>query len=118
VAPYFQSPQLGDEFANVTIAMDYALQQQSLPALHTAMRDNHQLLAHIGVVPPPVQAFITQIENSGGAAKVCGAGAVSGDRAGVVLVMLEDAINLSALCTRFGYQPMPIANEARGVYAI
>lgn len=118
VAPYFLQSQMGDEFAEVTQAMDVALQQQSQTQLHAAIRRNHQLLTRIGVVPERVQHFIGHLENLGAAAKICGAGSVMGDNAGVVLVMTEDKQVISQLSQRMGYQLFPISGESRGVHAV
>jgi hydroxymethylglutaryl-CoA synthase len=117
VAPYFKSNQLGDEFAAITNAMDEALRQQSWQKMQEAIRQNHQLLVNIGVVPNKVQQFISQIELSGGAAKICGAGAVAGDQAGALLVVSGDKGILNSLSTRFGYNVIPISAELRGVHA-
>src|SRR3990167_3825113 len=116
VANYFSSTQLTDEFAATTVAMDTAIQQQSLNALQAAIQHNHRLLVTIGVVPQKVQQFITQIEMSHGAAKICGAGAVAGEQAGAVWAMSNDTQALSALCQRFGYTLIPLQGEARGVH--
>lgn len=118
VASCFKSNQLADDFAAVTGAMDAALQQQTWPNVQEAIRQNHKLLTTIGVVPDKVQQFITEAEAMGGAAKICGAGAVAGDQAGVVLAMVEDKSNLNLLCARYGYNVMPIVGESRGVHAI
>jgi len=46
----------------------------------------------IGVVPTAVQAIVEEIEHLGGAAKLSGAGSLSGPGAGCLLVLLpEDA---------------------------
>ena len=117
VANYFQSQQLKDEFAAVTNAMDNALQQQSWRDMSQAIRCNHQLLVKIGVVPQTVQSFIAQVESIGGAAKVCGAGAVSGEKAGAVLVVSDDKNRITTLTKRFGYHMIPMTGESRGVHA-
>lgn len=117
VAPLFKTNHLKDEFAAVTNAMDHALQQQSWRDMYDTIRQNHRLLTRIGVVPESVQTFISQIESFGGAAKICGAGAVAGEKAGAVLVVSEDKQNIMALTSRFGYQVIPISGESRGVHA-
>jgi mevalonate kinase len=117
VAPFFKSNQLCDEFAHVTKAMDKALQTQSWPDLLAAIRENHRLLVKIGVVPNRVQEFISEVEAVNGVAKVCGAGAVAGNRAGALLVVAEDKNALSSICMRFGYNVIPISGELRGVHA-
>lgn len=117
VATHFQSLQLGQDFAAITNAMDQALQQQSPVNMCDAIRGNHQLLTAIGVVPSKVQQFIQQIEAGQGAAKICGAGAVTGDQAGAVLVVTDDQARLEYLVKQYGYQVLPIMGESRGVHA-
>lgn len=119
VAPYFQSESMGDEFSAVTEAMDSALKKQNKISVQEAVRQNHQLLVKIGVVPLKVQQFIKEIEAIQGAAKICGAGAVAGDGAGVVLAIIgEDKDALLSLCQRFHYPVFSIAGESRGVHAV
>lgn len=117
VAPFFKSNALLAEFAAVTHAMDQALRQQSWFAMQEAIKANHQLLVRIGVVPESVQQFIKEVEAEQGAAKVCGAGAIVGQRAGALLVAIEDKATLTTLCTKSGYNMMPISGELRGVHA-
>lgn len=118
VAPHFQQSSIGDDFAAVTMAMDSALQHQAWANLYDTVRTNHQLLVKIGVVPEKVQQFIMQVQAIGGAAKICGAGAIAGETAGIVLVVGEDKNALTALCHQFGYHIMPIVGESRGVHAV
>jgi mevalonate kinase len=115
VATRFQTTTIADEFASVTNQMDVALQAQDRDAFCAAITANHALLVRIGVVPQRVQNFIERIP---GVAKVCGAGAVSGEQAGVVLVIPDndDVSDLVNLCDEFGYSWMTIAGETRGVY--
>ncbi len=118
VARHFASGELGPQFGAVTNQMDAALREQSLHAMQDAVRANHRLLVQIGVVPEAVQQFITEIEAGHGAAKICGAGAVAGDRAGIVMVMTEDEEQLAALCRKFHYELIPVKGESRGVHVI
>lgn len=117
VAPLFQSAQLQSEFASVTQTMDIAIQKQSLQETQAAIQANHRLLTEIGVVPVKIQEFIAKIEAEGGAAKICGAGAIAGDNAGAVLVAAEDRNMLSEISSRFAYNVIPISGETRGVHA-
>lgn len=117
VAPLFNSTHLQDEFAAVTQAMDRALKQQSWQGMQAAIRANHRLLVKIGVVPEKVQQFIKEVEATQGAAKVCGSGAIQGQRAGALLVATEDGTILTTLCTKMGYNVVPISGEMRGVHA-
>ena len=118
VASHFSSSQLLSEFGAVTDSMDHALQQQSWLGLQSAVKVNHQLLTRIGVVPARVQQFITQVEGMDGAAKICGAGSVTGDHAGIVMVLTDDKEQLSALCKQFQYALIPVQGELRGVHVL
>lgn len=80
-------PGLIKQFAKVTEQIDRAWQQQDLEALKQGVYANHQLLCQIGVVPESVQQLIDTLWQQGLAAKVCGAGAICGDKAGVALVI-------------------------------
>ncbi len=117
VASHFQSEQMKNEFAAVTKAMDSALKNQSWHAMRDAIAANHKLLVAIGVVPAKVQQFIADVEAMGGAAKICGAGAVMGDQAGAVMVAADNQHDVIMLSKRFGYNVIPIAGEMRGVHA-
>ncbi len=118
VAVHFSSITLQHEFASVTNDMDAALKSQSRVDVQRAIKRNHQLLTQIGVVPNTIQEFISHIEQQGGAAKTCGAGSISGEKGGAVLVITEDENTFIPLCQRFGYHVIPIAGESRGVHAI
>ena len=118
VAPHFQSSLLKDQFRAVTLAMDVAIQQQAWQAMRDAIHANHTLLVEIGVVPERVQEFIRLTTAFGASAKVCGAGAIEGDKAGIVMVVTENQAALQQLCLRFGYEVIPIKGEARGVHAV
>ena len=108
----FASSQIWGEFAQVTDAMEKALlshcQQDALPAI----KANHRLLNSIGVVPRRVEGFIRDVEARGGAAKICGAGAVRGDFGGIVLVAHHEPPK--ELCDAYGYSLFPFQGEASG----
>lgn len=118
VTHYFKDTVLSAQFGDVTRAMDDALLRASLSDVREALHQNHLLLDRIGVVPEKVKQFITEIEAMQGAAKICGAGAVSGEAAGVVLVMIEDETALLSLCRRYGYTCIAIATDQRGVHVV
>ncbi len=104
------------EFAQVTDHIDRALQQNDTRLLIDNIRHNHQLLVKIGVVPEKVQRFIAEVEKTGAAAKTCGAGAISGDAAGAVLIVSDD--DLTDLIQDYGYQQIAIQGEMQGTHVI
>lgn len=109
-AHHFLTSSVGDDFENVTNAMDKG------EDFKQTVRANHRLLATIGVVPEKVQRFISDIEKMQGAAKICGAGSIKGDAAGVVLAVLDDVSQLKIVCERYQYEMLAISGESRGVY--
>ena len=80
--------------------------------LRESIRENHRLLVEIGVVPEQVSAFVREIEQAGGAAKICGAGSVVGDAAGVLLVLADEAP--VALCKKYGYVVSTLRGDPLG----
>ena len=101
-----------EEFESATLAMEKASRENDLPAFQRAMRTNHRLLEEIGVVPARVSEFVSEVEASGAAAKVCGAGAVAGDAAGMVVV--ASSTSPADLCARYGYELMTVRPDPLG----
>lgn len=114
---FFQSSSIVDDFNDVVAKMDQALQGQSWQHMQEAIRENHQLLARIGVVPENIKKFIHYVEDIGGAAKVCGAGSVQGEKAGVVLLACQDHERLKELCRQHHFQLENVQVDHRGVHA-
>lgn len=112
VAKHFKESLIWEEFGALAAKIEEALHTQKLADLKELIRCNHRLLVTLGTVPEKVQAFIKEIETMNGAAKICGAGAVSGDSSGVCLV-LADAPPL-ALCERYGYECTLAQGESLG----
>ena len=71
------------------------------------------LLNEIGVVPGRVCDFVSEVEQAGAAAKICGAGAVAGDNAGMVLVAARETP--TELCAKYGYEIMTVRPDPLGV---
>ena len=86
---------LWQQFAATTTALQTALTTGADP--RPALRENHRLLTHIGVVPAPAAALIRDIETAGGAAKISGAGAHRGDGGGIILAYHPDPQAIPAL---------------------
>jgi mevalonate kinase len=101
-ASFVNDPNLAIKFGNITNNIEQAISENNLEALKQGIKDNHRLLKHIGVVPNRVAKFIEEIEASGGAAKICGAGAVTGDNAGVVLLVSD--IDMQDIVDKYGYK--------------
>lgn len=112
VAKYFANSQLKHDFAAVTNALDLALANRQLLAMQQAVNENHKLLTHIGVVPDKVASFIETIQQQGGAGKICGAGSITGNNGGIVLVVAEH--DLSLVAKKFNYYLQPIQVEQNG----
>jgi mevalonate kinase len=100
-------------FGAVTDSLAQALAEDDPCGVRKAVRENHALLCEIGVVPKRVQEFIAAVAAGGGAAKVCGAGTVAGDAAGVVWVLADSAP--AQLCNEFGYDMMTLESDEAGV---
>lgn len=109
---HFKHESLLDDFEIVTQAFDQALQANDYLQMQACMRENHRLLVNIGVVPLRIQAFIQALEAEGAAAKICGAGAIKGDRAGALLV-LGDAQVLS-IAADYGYGVQAVRGDMYG----
>ena len=108
----FRNNAIWSEFEAVTNAFEEALLSDDRQKMHGLVRENNRLLVAIGVVPPRVQEFIAEVERLGGSAKVCGAGAVAGDQAGIVLVFSDE--QPTALCQKYGYTVSPVRGDPLG----
>lgn len=118
-ASFFQSSMtIADDFGAVTQGIDEQLSQTTDAEIYKLIRENHKLLTKIGVVPQKVQTFIQEIEMQQGSAKICGAGAVSGESAGIILVLIDDPNLLSRMCRRYNYEILSIIGETRGLHVI
>lgn len=111
-----KNPEILNDFAEITEAFDKALVKGDLTAIQTCVRENHKLLVKVGVVPPKVQAFIQAIEEAGGAAKICGAGGVTGENAGVVLVVSDR--DLSQIGSNYGYPVSQVTGDMQGTHVV
>jgi mevalonate kinase len=108
----FRTSGIWSEFEAVTLAFEDALRTNNEQKIHWLVRENNRLLCEIGVVPEKVRRFIAEIEQWGGSAKICGAGAVGGDAGGVVTVLADEAP--AELCRRYGYTVSPVRGDPLG----
>lgn len=101
-------------FKKVTRKLVEAWSEKDSLKLKKWVRKNQQLLFKLGVVPAKVQSFIDQLESQyHAAAKICGAGSVSGDNAGMVLCISENPPY--ALCETYGYKCLPLRLQTKGI---
>ncbi len=105
-----------NDFNSITTNIDHALQNDNVEEFQRLLRENHRLLVDIGVVSDKVQHFIGDVEGQGGAAKICGAGAVTGDSSGIVLISAEDEKQIQSICDRYGYELSEICGEPQGLH--
>ena len=78
------------------------------------IRTFESCLEELGVVPPPVREIVRRIEARGGAAKVSGAGALSGHRAGSVLVYHPRAHEIATWHELDDWTPLDLRLGAAG----
>jgi len=112
-ALFAADPKRLNAFTRVTDMMEAALNVADMTGFAHAVRENHRLLVELGVVPQRVQDLINALVEAGFAAKVCGAGAVLGEQAGIVLVVAAEPP--TTLCQRLGYRLDVVYAEPRGV---
>ncbi len=112
VRKQFGSSSIWSEFVSVTEEVRTHLETNEQSKLYESIRANHRLLDQIGVVPGRVSQFIREVEARGGAAKICGAGAVEGEAAGVLIVLADETP--TALCEKYGYTVSPLRGDPLG----
>lgn len=95
------------EFATVTDKMEKALNADDGGMIWNCIKENHKLLVDIGVVPEPVRKLASDIEAAGGAAKICGAGSVKGDGAGMLWVYGLNKARAADICDNHGEHIQP-----------
>lgn len=105
---------LWQAFRNTTEAIATAIQTESGSDLHAGITENHRLLIQIGVVPTQIQTFITALHTQYQAtAKICGAGTILGEHAGVILCLSQT--NPTELCQSYGYHCRAITLQHQGL---
>jgi len=79
------------------------------------IQDFEQCLEGMGGGPEPVQEVIRRVERAGGSAKISGAGALSGDAAGCLLVFNRSGAENPAPEIPSSYRHFPVALGAEGL---
>jgi mevalonate kinase len=112
VKEQFKNDIIWNDFEAVTNEVEKAVRENNASVMRSLMRENHRLLCRIGVVPQKVQQFVTDVEAAGGAAKICGAGAIRGQNGGVVLVLAD--FMPTTLAEKYGYKVSPVRGDPLG----
>ena len=103
------------QFGDVTAALKQAVVESDAATIKTQIHRNHRLLQSLQVVPTKVGEFIDAVEQLGGAGKVCGAGSVTGDAGGLLLLAGLTQQQVADLCAVSGYAYWPLVWQAQGV---
>ena len=117
VSSKFNDSRLIDSFIAVTKAMEQAITSGNDLEFKKSIMANHELLKYLGVVPENIAELISEIEQNGGAGKVCGAGAISGKNAGALLVT-GDKNNLENIVNKHGYSLESFKIDNQGCYVV
>lgn len=108
---------LWQSFKEISLEIEQAWLQQNIAQLKQAIQYNQRLLCEIGVIPKNIQQFILQLDSTlNAASKVCGAGSVQGDNAGIVLCISDQAP--TELCQKHGYSFWPLELHNQGVHCV
>ncbi|MFA6699453.1 MAG: GHMP kinase [Thiomicrospira sp.] len=109
--------ELWREFEQCTQRMYQAWITQQSAQLKQAIADNQQLLSQIGVVPHSVQDKLTQLNSQAkGVSKVCGAGSLVGEHAGVAIGLFEQ--DPSPFCQQWQWRCQRIHAAPKGVECV
>ena len=112
----FSDSHIWNDFESLALQLQSALAENNCRSIYEGIRENHQLLSRIDVVPEKVKKFIFDVEKENGAAKISGAGSVTGDNAGMVLVYSPREPH--KLCREYGYQLIYVESDAYGLRVI
>lgn len=105
-------PSLKNDFTNVVEKLKTAFQANDHAIIQECVKRNHQLLCQVGVVPVKVQQFIAELEKNNMTGKICGAGSIRGDAAGVVTVVGHH--DISDLLAKYNYQKFDLKVTPHG----
>jgi len=104
---YGDQTQLWQGFKHCTDKMHQAWLHRQSTAFKQAVDENQQRLIDIGVVPPSIQTRLAALNQfAKGVSKVCGAGSLQGEQAGVVMGIFEQ--DPSEFCQQWHWRCQPI----------
>ncbi|PIQ42746.1 MAG: mevalonate kinase [Gammaproteobacteria bacterium CG11_big_fil_rev_8_21_14_0_20_46_22] len=104
------------EFSEVTEKFYSALcLEDHQKTLFELIAKNQTLLETIGVVPDKVRTCVADLQERGVAAKLCGAGSVSGDAGGIVLALSDDLEQIEECVKPYGYSVLRCAIDRQGL---
>ena len=112
----FKSSSIWTEFTDITEMIVEELNNNNSKKIISLIRDNQKLLNTIGVVPKNISNFIDEIEQMGGAAKICGAGSIRGNNAGAIIVFSD--IMPKDICNKYGFQVSCVRGDPLGTRLI
>lgn len=102
----FAGDGIWQDFAACTQGIQQSFTADDKAALAAGIAENQKLLEKIGVVPEKVRGFIAACGGRGIAAKICGAGAVAGDAAGMIWALAnndDETRALEGIANQYGY---------------
>ncbi|MBZ0111471.1 MAG: hypothetical protein K8J08_03345 [Thermoanaerobaculia bacterium] len=108
--------QLLEEIESCTRELRQDLETSTLPERTVSLiRRCQGALEGLGVVPTPTQQLIRRIEAEGGAAKISGAGSLTGEGAGSILVYHPEVSNIDRWSFLRSWTPLPVRFPAPGL---
>lgn len=116
VRKQFGESAIWSEFAEVTKNFYATLNvPDSETKVFDLVAENQKLLETIGVVPDKVKACVADLQQCGIAAKLCGAGSVSGDAGGIVLALGDNLEQIETCVKPYGYSVLRCTIDRQGV---
>ena len=112
----FQFSSIWNDFEWVTKKIESHIQGKGTfmdPDFLELVRTNQTLLEAIGVVPDEVKRFIRELATEGVFVKVCGAGAVRGNKSGILAAFGNKPSE--EICAKYGFHPFLVHGEEHGV---
>jgi mevalonate kinase len=115
VKKHFSTSSIWSEFEEVTQKITSHIEKETLtsPAFLQLIQANEKLLESIQVVPEKLILFIRALTEVGIGAKICGAGAVRGQKGGIIAAFGKEPPK--AICDKFGFHSFIVQGEKNGV---